>query len=127
MRERVTKIRHQIIAHRRVSTVEDGSIGAIPGVSVAALRQLYSETESLFDACCFGEGFITHSAGFGEAYRRDERVNTCVDNVLIAVAKNSRWVQEPESRFWKSLRQHKLPAELSELNRIRRKCGLGEA
>jgi len=125
LKSRLQKIRHKVIAHRDLKIV-NGSL-KIPGLSIADLRKLYNETESLFSACSFhaeyGTTLYVPGTVGGKPVQKD------IEYIMDLLVKHSFWLNQPERRgqFWQAEKQYKSPERIEELNKWRKKFGLPEA
>ena len=91
-------------------------------VSESEIEELYQATKELFRVACLTEEFVIDQ----EDYRPGGPGPRPIDNLLDIVAKNSKWITEPERKgdMWQVLRKYKPQEELKELNEWRKRLGL---
>ena len=121
--ERVRKMRHDI-AH---IFVDDDGMPSKTGhrISESEIEELYGATRNLFKTASLTEEFVidTHELTVGPSKPRP------MDKMLELVAKNSNWINMPESRkeWWPMHRKHMKPEELEELNNWRARFNMPPA
>jgi hypothetical protein len=127
--KRVQTIRHNRIAHRLMDRVSGQLDKQVAGISLDELRQLFDATHLLFGALLFGAVFITLVGDLTPTTIGGKPQPTCLDTVLMAVLRDSSFVNMPERRgkWWPMHRSHMSTDELQTLNDLRRQVGLPEA
>jgi len=125
IKQRATDMRDKVIAHRDPAVVS--GLFEIPGLSISDLRVLYSETEVLFAACCFGTEYVTTLYSSGTVGGRP--VETDIERFMRLLLRDSEWLMEPEKdgAWWPEMRKRMSQTDLNEFNRWRVQLGLPEA
>jgi len=124
--ERITELRNKVIAHSVIDTLTNYT-PQITSINIKELRQVFDSTIGLFESCSFGSQFFT---SFYVPNPDDKHPKTDdIIKILDLIIKNSSWLNSPERNapFWNDIKKHKSTEYLEELNKWRRKYGLGEA
>jgi hypothetical protein len=121
--ERLRNMRHSI-AH--IFLNHDGAPAKnARGISDSEIEDLYAATKAIFRIACLTEEFVIDT--------RDYSVGTAsprpIDKLLDLVAKDSYWVNQPETRkqWWQIDRQGMTDEELTDLNEWRTRFNLPPA
>lgn len=126
---RVRRIRHQRIAHRLIDKSTGERKEKLEGVTLKELRLLFDGTHSLFGALSFGSSYVTLAGDLAPSTVGGKPKRSCLEGVLDAILRDSDVVKQPELRaeWWSMDREHMDPAELQQLDILRRRVGLPEA
>ncbi len=125
IKERAGDMRDKVVAHRDPLVVS-GSL-RVPGLTIGDLRQLYSETEAIFAACCFATEYVTTLYPGGTVGGRP--IERDIEQFMMLLLRDSEWLMEPERAgpWWMEMRKRKSQTDLDELNRWRARLGLSVA
>jgi hypothetical protein len=127
IRKKITRIRHEVIAHRLLDTQSCLKTPCIEGVSVSELRKVFEDIKRLFEACSFGcEYFTTFYPPLVPGHKTPEKD---IEKILCLIVKNSNWLNQPERHapFWQNIKPHKPIENIEELNKWRTKFNLPPA
>jgi hypothetical protein len=122
---RVEEIRHYI-AHRFINKTTGSLDPPTAGVSLKQFRCLFDATHRIFGALSFRSTYITLVGDLTPTTVGGKPQPTCLDTVLMAVLRDSNFVNMPERNpeLWAIERQHINPGELGLLNELRQQIGL---
>ncbi len=127
IRMKITRLRHEVIAHRLLDTQDRLKAPQIEGVSVSELRKVFEDIKRLFETCCFGcEYFTTLYPSLVLGHKPPEKD---IEQILYLIVKNSYWLNQPERRapFWQHIKPYKPVENIEELNKWRTKFNLPPA
>lgn len=127
IRDKIAKMRRNIIAHRLFDKNNKIKLQSVKRVTVSEIRQVYNDIERLFRVCSFGSEFIT-SFYLPDATCGGKPIRTDIENILDLIVKNSNWLNEPEQNpeAWQATKKYKSHDEIKELNEWRNKFGMPE-
>jgi hypothetical protein len=127
IREKIVRVRHEVVAHRFLDTQGHLKALNIEGVSIPELRKVFEDTKRLFEVCCFGcKYFTTLYPPSVPGHKTPEKD---IEKILCLIVKNSNWLSQPERHapFWQQIRPHKSIKKIEELNKWRAKFNLPPA
>jgi len=124
--DKITEMRHKIIAHRLFDKNDKNKLQSVKRVTLPEIRQVYNDIEKLFRVCSFGSRYLT--TYYIEGTCGGKPIEKDIDHLLDLIVKDSYWLNEPERRplDWEALKKTKSSEEILELNQWRKKFGMPE-